>query len=1294
MYSSSYNNSISGNTVSNGNVGISLIFDSDNNLIDNNYFDNTNNAYDQGNNTWNITKTPGTNIVGGPWLGGNYWSDYMGEDLDGDRLGDTLLPYNCSGKLLYGVGDGIPNGGDYLPLLHRELYLGGTIWEINITVNMAVNETMNIVTDVPVNVLRDETGKIELIATLCSNTTQIINQTDYSFYIADKTTALILETDKSIYKPNETVAIYGEVHNNAENHDDYQVSIKKRGEEIFADSFSLDPGQVHSFTTSTSSETSFTIEGTVDGITVTDFVSVEKPDVNVSVIAPDVVGTSPFEVSILIENVGNIDADLKVSLGNKTWDITIPERELQLLVTTMKINENTTLNVIISGDVDITIQKELICGGNAKINLTPDSTYLEGTVEIPFTIVNTGMMDSKFNATFFVPSTDNHRITKLFVVPEGEKINDSVSFNLTKGAYLLRYTSPFEDVTETINVLSAPEFVVASMHPAEMNFTIRENVTLVFTVENIGGSEGEATLSLFMPDFESTNRTWIRPGAVENISFNFAIPDDLEEKSYKGTYELDGKRGKFVYFVHGINITVNATQDKAYYEANETTVLTLDVKNNRNMDLNLFSRVKFNGYDNTTHFSLSGLESKTLTFYVPVTFGRDNKMLYTVYADSGRSLYINAIYVYEENPATSGIDMHTDKQVYKIGEKVKVFADVTKTGNLRLSAPNYTVNTVISAPTTFEFTLPELRSGTYYIEYTFENFSSAYPFDVIGYSARIPEASVDKGLYYNGDALKLKMNFEVNRNVSGLLKTRLYDPEDELIDEFAVNKSLVKGENEIEVCRIISTSISGMHEMVYSFYANLGGHNLTTLVSGAEYLDVEAKDTTPPTITFVPPTPANNSEVTVNYVFINISLNERGKGAILNWDSIDYPMEGSETNFYKNMVGLSNGTYTYKVYARNISGIIGVSETRVVTILKSAPSEGEWDRTFGGPSDTAKSVQQTADGGYVVAGGTGSHGGDFWLLKTDANGTEQWNKTFGGPRRECAESVQQTSDGGYILTGCTMSFGAGGNDFWLVKTDANGNKQWNRTFGGSMDDFAQSVRQTSDGGYILAGYTYSHGAGRGDFWLVKTDANGNKQWDRTFGDYYCDEAYSVQQTVDGGYILAGFTSSGGGGAIDFWLLKTDANGTKQWDSTFGGRSNDWAYSVQQTVDGGYILAGFTLSFGAGRNDFWLVKTNANGTKQWDSTFGGMEDDMTYSVQQTTDGGYILAGKTASYGAGAHDSWLVKTDANGTEQWNKTFGGLKFDSAYSVQQTSDYGYILAGQTNSYGAGDFWLIKVSP
>jgi hypothetical protein len=390
----------------------------------------------------------------------------------------------------------------------------------------------------------------------------------------------------------------------------------------------------------------------------------------------------------------------------------------------------------------------------------------------------------------------------------------------------------------------------------------------------------------------------------------------------------------------------------------------------------------------------------------------------------------------------------------------------------------------------------------------------------------------------------------------------------------------------------------------------------------------------------------------------------------------------------------SSTTYCYRLRAYNEAGESGYSS--IVSCTTYDNPEAAWNKTFGcSDYDAGGSVQQTSDGGYIIAGWTTCYGSDdVWLIKTDSSGNEVWNKTFDGGSLDSAFSVEQTSDGGYIIVGETYS-SASNFDAWLIKTDSSGNEAWNKTFGGSDWDYGFSVEQTLDGGYIVAGGTNSYGAGDYDVWLIKTDSSGNETWNKTFGAGGNDKGWSVQQTSDGGYIIAGYKYSYG--SYDVWLIKTDSSGNGAWAKTFGGSSGDYGRSVKQTSDGGYIIAGYTYSYGAGSDDVWLIKTDSSGNETWNKTFGAGGNDEGYSVQQTSDGGYIIAGRTNSYGAGDYDVWLIKTDSSGNETWNKTFGGSNSDYIYSdsVQQISDGGYIIAGRTNSYGAGDYdvWLIKVN-
>jgi uncharacterized delta-60 repeat protein len=323
---------------------------------------------------------------------------------------------------------------------------------------------------------------------------------------------------------------------------------------------------------------------------------------------------------------------------------------------------------------------------------------------------------------------------------------------------------------------------------------------------------------------------------------------------------------------------------------------------------------------------------------------------------------------------------------------------------------------------------------------------------------------------------------------------------------------------------------------------------------------------------------------------------------------------------------------------------------------------------------------------------------DMWVLKLDANGNVQWQKTYGGQIDDEAYSIQQTLDGGYIVAGYTRSFGQrkiNEMDMWVLKLDANGNIQWQKTYGGSDDDKAYSIQQTSDGGYIVAGSTRSFGAGYNDVWVLKLDANGNIQWQKAYGGGGIDYARSIKQTSDGGYIVAGYTYSFGlSGSV--WVLKLDANGNVQWQKAYGGDWHDEAYSIQQTSDGGYIVAGHTESFGLvmGGGYAWVLKLDANGNVQWQKAYGGPGNDEVYSIQQTSDGGYIVAGWTSSFFSGDYNAWVLKLDANGNIQWQKAYGGKYWDSADSIQQTSDGGYIVAGWTESfkYPIFEVWVLKL--
>jgi hypothetical protein len=384
-----------------------------------------------------------------------------------------------------------------------------------------------------------------------------------------------------------------------------------------------------------------------------------------------------------------------------------------------------------------------------------------------------------------------------------------------------------------------------------------------------------------------------------------------------------------------------------------------------------------------------------------------------------------------------------------------------------------------------------------------------------------------------------------------------------------------------------------------------------------------------------------------------------------------------------------------------------------------------WNRIFAvdGGGGQAYSAEQTADGGYIIAGSTwvsGVSGSDIALIKVDENGTEVWRKTHNISDGDEVRCVRQTSDGGYVLAGHAYSLAVGADDAWILKTNSTGEKLWSKTFDGGNNngDIFYDVQETSDGGYVMAGVTNSYRtyAWHRDGLLIKTDGNGTELWHQLYnggieGDPAKGYLYSVQETPDGGFILAGSVNLTGEDDLDAWLIKTDENGTASdghgWKRTFGGaEENDEAKSVRRTSDGGYILSGWTASHDSvGDVCGFLIKTDGNGTL--DASFGTdgqvifgslLVDTWLPSVEETSDNGFIAAGYTIDPENVRH-GLLIKTDGQGNADpgsgWQKIFNMSILDQLFSVQQTEDSGFLLAGYT-AFGNPDFsmWLVKTDP
>lgn len=415
----------------------------------------------------------------------------------------------------------------------------------------------------------------------------------------------------------------------------------------------------------------------------------------------------------------------------------------------------------------------------------------------------------------------------------------------------------------------------------------------------------------------------------------------------------------------------------------------------------------------------------------------------------------------------------------------------------------------------------------------------------------------------------------------------------------------------------------------------------------------------------------------------------------------------------------------------------------------------------GSGADAGRVVQQTPDGGYIIGGisassisgdvGATTHGGaDYWIAKLNRYGRIEWQKLYGGNSDESVSAggestLHRTSDGGYIVACSTTSSASGDisgtnhgfRDTWVFKIDAAGVLQWQRLYGGSGDDDVQAIIETADGGYLMLVETTSSASGdvtgtnhsaNSDAWIVKLNATGNISWQKLYGGTSNDVLRAVKQNSDGTYILAGsaFTATGditgtAHGDADFWVMKLNASGNIIWQSLYGGSEQDDAYSIDQTSDGGYIIVGNSRSpvgsgdvtgpgHGNNQYDYWLVKINGSGTLQWQRLYGGNGEEFPYSVHQTADGNYILGGLSTSSASGDitetnkggyYDIWILKVNTSGNILWQKLFGTFSSEGFRSIVQTSDNGYAVIGTSSGNsvdvsdarkGYSEYWFFRL--
>jgi hypothetical protein len=379
--------------------------------------------------------------------------------------------------------------------------------------------------------------------------------------------------------------------------------------------------------------------------------------------------------------------------------------------------------------------------------------------------------------------------------------------------------------------------------------------------------------------------------------------------------------------------------------------------------------------------------------------------------------------------------------------------------------------------------------------------------------------------------------------------------------------------------------------------------------------------------------------------------------------------------------------------------VVGLTVSCGKPTAPAVPDSGIiWERTYGGSEiEKGNSVEHTSDGGYIITGWTSSFAVgsfDIYLVRTDSNGDTLWTKAYGGEEMEEGCSVCQTADGGFIVAGYTYSYGNGNSDVYLIKTNSSGDTMWTRTVGGSEIDAAYSVANTQDGSFVAAGYTNSFGAVGSDVYLLKVGQDGGIVWEKRIDGSSNESVRSVQETDDQGFIMVGRKAPLQSTNAMIYLIKTNEDGDTTWTRTFGGTMGEAAsgLSVCQTWDGGYIISGYDRLGGCEQSKIYLLKTNVSGDSIWANTYGEMGPETGgYSVKQTPDGGYIVVG-IMSYG----DPYAMKTDAIGDSIWLKTYGGSENDAARSVCLSSDDCYVIAGSTTSFGSGgpDVYLIKLKP
>ena len=347
--------------------------------------------------------------------------------------------------------------------------------------------------------------------------------------------------------------------------------------------------------------------------------------------------------------------------------------------------------------------------------------------------------------------------------------------------------------------------------------------------------------------------------------------------------------------------------------------------------------------------------------------------------------------------------------------------------------------------------------------------------------------------------------------------------------------------------------------------------------------------------------------------------------------------------------------------------------------------------------DYGRYLIQTNDDGYLVAGNTSLLGDDYsnvLMLKVDHTGEQVWRKDYTYSSNDRVNTVIELEDGSLVMAGFSTSNTNSSKDLLIMRTDSEGNIEWQSLYGDTRDEIANSISSASDGGFIIAGEITNENTGNSSCYLLKVNNKGEFEWDRSFGGSLNDQGFFLISANDGGFVITGVTRSQNDSSGDLWLIKVNNTGEILWEKTFGGENFESGRSLQQTSDEGYIIVGQTESFGNGNNDAYLLKTDSQGNEIWSRTYGGSGTDQGRYVVETLDQGYIISGYTDSYGSmGGFNFWLIKTDSNGDLEWQEYYGGSGDDRAFCGIQASDGGYAIVGQSNTGGSTgvDILLVK---